>query len=231
MHLTLQPQPLRMPSPTAENYLKALYSLSREDGQTSMSELAKKLDVSSPTANSMIKKLAERKLVSYEKYQPLQLTEKGKKEAALIIRKHRLTEMYLVEKMNFGWAEVHEIAEQMEHLQAPAFFERMDELLGFPKIDPHGSPIPAKDGSITPHAYLKLADCQPGERVQLSAVIETSDDFLRLLTARNIQLGTIFEIVAREEFDRSLRVNYAQSHNEMLSSMIVERLLVIEKRI
>ncbi|MEL6141765.1 MAG: metal-dependent transcriptional regulator, partial [Bacteroidota bacterium] len=207
-----------MPTPTAENYLKALFNLAEIEGKASLTNLAQRLGVSAPTANSMIKKLHERGLVAYEKYQPIQLTPSGRKEAALIIRKHRLTEMYLVEKMGFSWDQVHEIAEQMEHLQAPAFFERMDEILGRPAIDPHGSPIPGKDGEIAHHhAYRRLSECAIGESVVLSAVIETTDDFLRLLTSRGIKLGTRFEILEKEEFDGSLKVCYGDKPSEILS--------------
>lgn len=131
-----------MASTTEENYLKALYNLSNTQGEVNISELALSLKVSMPTANSMVKSLQKSDWVIYEKYKPVTLTPKGQKEAALIIRKHRLTEMFLVKKMGFGWEEVHEVAEQIEHIHAPKFFERMDEMLGYPTMDPHGSPIP-----------------------------------------------------------------------------------------
>ena len=115
----------RMHSYTEENYLKALFNLSAEKGEVSPNEVSKQLGIKMPTVNSMMKKLAEKKLVIYESYKPIRLTEKGKKEAGLIIRKHRLTEMFLVQQMGFGWEEVHEIAEQVEHLQSPVFFEKM----------------------------------------------------------------------------------------------------------
>src|SRR3982751_2858382 len=108
-----------MNSFTEENYLKALFNLANEKGEVSVNDLSKQLQIKMPTVNSMMKRLAEKKLVTYESYKPLKLTEKGKKEAGIIIRKHRLTEMYLVEKMGFGWEQVHEIAEQIEHIQAP----------------------------------------------------------------------------------------------------------------
>ena len=127
-----------MISLTEENYVKALFNLSNESGEVNVNELSKWLQIKMPTVTSMMKKLAEKKLVHYESYKPLRLTEKGKKEAALIIRKHRLTEMFLVEKMGFGWENVHEIAEQVEHIHSPDFFEKMDELLGFPKMDQIG---------------------------------------------------------------------------------------------
>ena len=134
-----------MHSYTEENYLKALFNLANEMGEVSANELSKHLEIKMPTVNSMMKKLSEKKLVYYESYKPFKLTEKGKKEAGLVIRKHRLTEMFLVEKMDFGWEQVHVIAEQIEHIKSPEFFEKMDQMLGFPTIDPHGSPIPDKN--------------------------------------------------------------------------------------
>lgn len=139
-----------MASVTEENYLKALFILVSERGMATISDLSSLLKVSLPTANSMIKNLKKQDLVNYEKYKPLSLTEKGKREAALVLRKHRLTEMFLVTKMGFGWEVVHEIAEQIEHIDSTIFFERMDELMGHPTIDPHGSPIPDKEGRVFP---------------------------------------------------------------------------------
>src|SRR5690606_15613556 len=137
-----------MVSSTEENYLKALFHLAAENGEVNVKDLSNALGIKMPTVTSMMKKFGEKGHVHYESYRPLKLTKKGKREAALIIRKHRLTEMYLVEKMGFGWEEVHEIAEQVEHVHAPAFFEKMSELLGHPTVDPHGSPIPSKEGEL-----------------------------------------------------------------------------------
>src|SRR5690606_10301530 len=134
------------------------------------------LSIKMPTVTSMMKKLSAKKLVHYESYKPVKLTENGKKAAALIIRKHRLTEMYLVEKMGFGWEQVHEIAEQIEHIQSPDFFAKMDELLGFPKLDPHGSPIPDKNGKMVWKDYNKLSECQPKDEVKITAVINATDE-------------------------------------------------------
>ncbi|MEO0469934.1 MAG: metal-dependent transcriptional regulator, partial [Bacteroidota bacterium] len=170
-----------MASQTVENYLKALFTLSGERGIVNISDLSKHLAVSKPTANSMIKKLNEQDLVYYEPYKPLSLTPKGRKQAALIIRKHRLTEMYLVDKMGFGWEEVHEIAEQMEHIKSPAFFARMDEMLEYPTIDPHGSPIPDRDGNIEWKSYHKLCECKAGDEVFLAALTHSSTEFLHYL--------------------------------------------------
>ena len=215
-----------MHSYTEENYLKALFNLANEKGEVSANELSKRLTIKMPTVNSMMKKLAEKKLVHYESYKPLRLTEKGKKEAGLIIRKHRLTEMFLVQNMGFGWEEVHEIAEQIEHLQAPNFFEKMDALLGYPKIDPHGSPIPDKTGKMEWIHYEKLSSCKAGDTVKLAAVIHTTDDFLKFLTIRELQLGLKIKIKAIEKFDGSMVVSYNKRAAEMLSYTVCERLLV-----
>lgn len=215
-----------MASQTEENYLKAMFTLSGERGDISLSDLSGMLEVSTPTANSMVKKLSEKGLVNYEKYKPLSLTAKGKKDAALIIRKHRLTEMYLVEKMGFGWEQVHEIAEQMEHIKSPQFFDRMDELMGHPTIDPHGSPIPDKNGRIEWKSYDKLSDCQAGDTVQLAALTNSSDDFLKYLNSRQLSLGLTIEILSVEPFDKSMVVKYDTRSAETLSKTVCEKLLV-----
>lgn len=209
-----------------ENYLKALFSMSNDKGEVNVNDLSKRLDIKMPTVTSMMKKLAAKTLVHYERYKPLKLTEKGRIEAALIIRKHRLTEMYLVEKMGFGWEQVHEIAEQMEHIQSPEFFAKMDELLGYPKFDPHGSPIPDKKGRMIWATYSKLSECRQGDIVKIAAVVNTSDEFLRFLNSREIHLGLEMKIKSVESFDNSMVVNYDKHLSEMLSHTVCERLLV-----
>ncbi|HMH24433.1 MAG TPA: metal-dependent transcriptional regulator [Puia sp.] len=217
-----------MNSQTEENYLKALFNLANDKGEASVNELSKQLNIKMPTVNSMVKKLADKKLVHYESYKPIRLTEKGKKEAALIIRKHRLTEMYLVDKMGFGWEQVHNIAEQIEHIQSPEFFGKMDELLGFPKVDPHGSPIPDQNGKLEWLQYKKLSDCKVKETVTLAAVIHSSDEFLKFLNSRELQLGTTLKIRSVEAFDGSMTVSYGKRKSEMLSLPACDRLLVKE---
>ena len=211
---------------TKENYLKALFALSNETDEVTVNELSKSLGIKMPTVTSMMKKLAERKLVSYESYKPLRLTEKGKREAGMIIRKHRLTEMFLVEIMGFGWEEVHEIAEQVEHIQSPEFFEKMDEMLGYPKIDPHGSPIPDKTGRMEWKPYKKLSDCKPGNEVKLAAVLNSSVEFLKYLNSRELKLGTKLKIKSKESFDGSMMISVAKKPLEMLSNTVCTMLMV-----
>lgn len=215
-----------MASQTEENYLKSLFLLANEKGEISLSDLSKSLEISIPTANSMVNKLHEKGLLNYEKYKPLVLTSKGKKEAALIIRKHRLTEMFLVDIMGFGWEQVHDIAEQIEHINSTVFFERMDELLSFPTIDPHGSPIPDKNGKISWKSYEKLSDCKAGQTVKLAALTHSSSDFLKFLNSKGLSLGLKLKIHSIESFDKSMVVSYGSHRPEQFSQIVCDRLLV-----
>jgi DtxR family Mn-dependent transcriptional regulator len=209
-----------------ENYLKALLNLSSENGEVNVKELSKVLGIKMPTVTSMIQKLAKKKLVHYESYKPPRLTEKGRKDAALIIRKHRLMEMFLVQKMGFGWEEVHEIAEQVEHIHSPVFFEKMDELLGYPKIDPHGSPIPDRHGKMHWQHNAKLNECKAGTTVQFVGIINSSDDFLRFLNGKELTLGTKITILEIEDFDGSMIVSYDKRKRETFSRTVCDRLFV-----
>ena len=214
-----------MNSLTEENYLKTLFILSNETGEVNVIDLSKRLNIKMPTVTSMMKKLADKKLVYYESYKPLRLTEKGKKEAGIIIRKHRLTEMFLVKVMGFGWEEVHEIAEQLEHTQSPSFFEKMDEMLGYPKLDPHGSPIPDKNGKVEWKKYSKLSDCKTGDILKLAAVIDSSEEFLKFLNSRELKLGLKVKVKSIEPFDGTMVISYGKKQSETLSHTVTERLL------
>lgn len=202
-----------------------MYSLAGPAGEVNVNELSRRLDIKMPTVTSMMKKLAAKKLVHYESYKPLRLTEKGKREAGLIIRKHRLTEMFLVQVMNFGWEQVHEIAEQVEHIQSASFFERMDAMLGFPKIDPHGSPIPDRNGKMEWREYTRLSDARPGEVLHITAVLDSSSQFLEFLNGRGLKLGLKVKVKSVEVFDRSMTVSYGSHKSEVLSATVCERLL------
>ena len=147
--------------------------------------------------------------------------------ALLTIRKHRLWEVFLVQKLGFNWDEVHEVAEQIEHIDAPKFFARMDELMGHPTVDPHGSPIPSAEGVIAEHDYRTLDTVEVGARVSLRAVSGQEDALFSYLTRKGIALGTAFEIVAVEGFDGSLRVRYgSDNREETLTVEVARRLLV-----
>lgn len=210
---------------TEENYLKAIFHLINEENTVTVNEISKFLKVKMPTVNNMMKKFAEKNWVRYESYKPLFITESGKKEAALVVRKHRLTEMFLVEKMNFGWENVHEIAEQLEHIHSTVFFDKMDEILNHPKFDPHGEPIPDKEGNIISQDLRKLSQCKENEKVVFSSVTTSDDDFLSYLNEKNLVLGALITIVKIEKFDKSMTIKTGKK-NEILSNVVCEKLLV-----
>ena len=210
---------------TEENYLKALFHLVDNEGKVTINELSKFLNVKMPSVNNMMKKFSEKKWVIYETYKPLRVTEKGRCEAALVVRKHRLTEMFLVKKMNFGWENVHEIAEQLEHVHSQIFFDKMDEILDYPKFDPHGEPIPDKDGNIISMDLRKLSDCKVGENVVFASVTLSDDAFLNYLTERKLLLNTKIKIIKIEDFDKSVTVEVGEKQ-EVLSKKATEKILV-----
>ncbi len=210
-----------------ENYLKALFHLSHNGkDEVSVKDLSERLKIKMPTVNSMMKKLSEKNFVFYESYKPLRLTDQGIMRAALIVRKHRLTEMFLVEKMGFGWEEVHEIAEQIEHIQSNAFFDKMDEILEFPTMDPHGSPIPDKEGNFQKMNFKKLSEAKVGEELEFTAVTYSTDEFLKFLNTKNIKLGDRFTVNAIEDFDQSMKVFINGTQEDIFSKLVTERMLV-----
>ena len=214
-----------MPSKTKENYLKAIYALAHIDPNVSVSDLSREMNVSVPTANSMVKKLEANKWIKYEKYKPLRLTAKGKREAAGIIRKHRLTEMFLVKNMGFGWEEVHDIAEDMEHIDSEQLFDRMDELLNYPSVDPHGSPIPDKNGVVQQTDHTPLSDRKVGECVRLCALADSSSELLLYLNEQTISLGTEMTVLKVEPFDKSVRIELRGGQSTTLSKEVSQCLM------
>ncbi len=215
-----------MSTTVKENYLKALYFLDEQEGQINLTELSKQLGVSKPTANNMVKKLEEYGWVNYQKYKPVILTEEGRRTAAMIIRKHRLTEMFLHRVMGFGWEEVHEIAEQMEHIQSDKLFARMDEMLDYPRVDPHGSPIPDEKGMVIEQEFQSLTEVPLGQKVKLLAIAKSSKELLHYLNELQIRLGTTFELLQVEPFDNSLLVSCNGGAPTMISHKVAKSLLV-----
>lgn len=216
---------LIMKSLNEENYLKAIFHLIDKDDTFTVNELSKMLNIKMPSVNSMMKKFSQKNWVIYESYKPIKVTALGKKEAAHVVRKHRLTEMFLVEKMGFGWEVVHEIAEQLEHIHSEIFFDKMDELLNYPKVDPHGEPIPDKQGNIIQQNLTKLSECKAGETVILSAVIDSSDEFLTYLNHRNLSLNSELKILEVEKFDQSMKIEF-DGKTKTLSKMVCDKILV-----
>ena len=214
-----------MISLSEENYLKAIFHLADKENTVTINEISKFLDVKMPSVNNMMKKFAEKNWVRYESYKPLKITDSGKKQAALVVRKHRLTEMFLVEKMNFGWENVHEIAEQLEHIHSETFFDKMDEILNFPKYDPHGEPIPDKDVNIISQDLKKLSKCEKHHKVIFTSVTISDDDFLTYLNIKNLELGKEIEVLGIEKFDKSMTINI-DGCPTVLSKMVCDKILV-----
>ena len=200
--------------------------IDEEMGVISLSELSKRLHVSIPTVNSMVKKLHDEGWVIYKKYQPVKLTEQGKKKAALIIRKHRIIEMFLVRKMNFGWEEVHDIAEQMEHLNSEILFDRMSDMLDNPTLDPHGSPIPSRIGTVEAPQYMRLSDAENNAVVILRRLHGDNRELLKYLNDKKISLNTKFTVDYIEPFDRSMHVRYNGGLTATMSREVCNMLLV-----
>lgn len=215
-----------MPTQTKENYLKAIYFLDQKSKDISLTHLSKEMMVSAPTANNMVKNLQEMGWVIYTKYKPLRLTEAGRKAAALIVRKHRLAEMFLTQVMGFGWEEVHDIAEDMEHIRSDKLFERMDQLLGYPDVDPHGSPIPDKSGKVTKQFYIPLSKVEQGNEVMLRSLADSSSELLEYLNRKNIKLGTSITVRQKEPFDRSISIVYDDGKTITLTHEVAEKLMV-----
>lgn len=215
-----------MPSHTKENYLKSIYAIAEDYKKITLSLLSRRMSVSIPTANNMVKRLQDEGWVIYKKYKPLELTEKGRLMAIDIIRRHRLAEMFLVEKMGFSWEFVHDIAEEMEHITSSMFFNRIDELLNYPTIDPHGTPIPDKNGNIIIQQYIPLSSCDEGATVEIKSLTDESVEFLTFLNKKKIELGTKMKILKIEPFDESRLVSYDNSEQITLTRKICELLLV-----
>lgn len=197
-----------MLSQSEENYLKAIYTLLELQGEAvSTNLLSEKMSTKPSSVTDMVKKLSDKNLISYQKYQGCELTELGKKMALQVIRKHRLWEVFLVNKLNFGWDEVHEIAEQLEHINSTKLTDRLEDYLGFPRFDPHGDPIPDKNGVIEKlKKSVTLSDMKIKSRGAVIGVEDGSSDFLQFLNRYNIGLGTEIFILEKFSFDSSVLV-------------------------
>ena len=194
-----------------ENYLKAIFKLGEaEPGEVSTNRIAAALATRAASVTDMLRRLSEKGLLDYERYRGVQLTAEGRRCALLTIRKHRLWEVFLVQQLGFSWDEVHEVAEELEHIQSPLLLRRLDAFLGHPALDPHGDPIPAEDGAMQRPATRLLADLAPGECGELAAVKNTSAPFLQYLDKMGLPLGARVEVLDKVVFDHSLELRLAQ---------------------
>ncbi len=192
---------------TEENYLKQIYKLSKNlDKGVSTNALAERMETKASSVTDMIKKLATKKLVDYKKYQGVTLTKKGRNIAVDIIRKHRLWEVFLLEHLGFGGEEVHEVAEELEHINSTELVERLDKFLGYPKYDPHGGPIPNSEGVFPEPKRVKLDELEVGRNTKVMGITEHSDAFLAHLKKLGLELGVEFNLMERYDFDRSVEI-------------------------
>ncbi len=214
---------------TEENYLKAIYIIQEnsEMNEVSVNEIADRMSTRPATVTDMLKKLSEKELVHYEKYKKVHLTTAGAKTALYILRKHRLWETFLNDKLNFAWDEVHEVAEQLEHIRSPKLIDKLDEFLGFPEYDPHGDPIPTADGELPNTKSIALCESEIGSTYKVVAVKDSSSAFLQQLALYNINIGTKLAVEERMPYDNSITVKNEEGKSFQLSEKIAEQLLVV----
>lgn len=218
-----------MHSFTEENYLKAIYKLQEQTGEiVANSDLAKALEIHSASVTDMLKKMAAKKLINYEKSKGFKLTEKGRQVAISIIRKHRLWEVFLVEKLKFGWDEVHEIAEQLEHIQSEELVNRLDQFLGHPKSDPHGDPIPNSNGVFAKSKSRLLSEMKENNQGKFTGVTDHSAAFLSYLDKIGLTLGDTIKVKSVELFDHSYILQLKGKNELTVSNKVANSLLITE---
>jgi DtxR family Mn-dependent transcriptional regulator len=193
-------------STSEENYLKTIFHLQTKDDNVSTNELAEKLQAKPASITDMMKKLKTRKLVNYQPYQGFRLTPEGKKIALSIIRRHRLWEYFLAEKLKFNWDEVHEVAEQLEHVSSKKLIDKLDEYLAFPKFDPHGDPIPDTNGKMETGKQINLSELALNKPAKICFIANQSDLLLEHLNEKKINIGALIIVKRKFNFDDSMEI-------------------------
>jgi DtxR family Mn-dependent transcriptional regulator len=197
-----------MLSTTEENYIKALLRISSEgDGEAGTNQLAARLEVRPATVTDMVKKLKEKSLVDYKRYGKIKLTEKGRNKATEIVRKHRLWETFLFNKLGFSWDEVHEVAEQLEHIQSDKLIDQLDKFLGYPKFDPHGDTIPKANGVFKLEVRDSLVDSEAGKDYTIIAVRDNSPEFLQYASRIGLTINSVVSVIEHFNFDGSIAIS------------------------
>ncbi|MBP6334048.1 MAG: metal-dependent transcriptional regulator [Bacteroidia bacterium] len=221
-----------MNSFTEENYLKAIYKLlEKGEKKISTNAIAKLVETAPASVTDMLKKLADKKLISYEKYKGVSLTAAGKRIAIAIIRKHRLWEFFLVEKLGFKWDEVHELAEQLEHIKSDELVEKLNIFLGKPRYDPHGDPIPDENGNFLTINTYPLATARPNEKIIITGVIDHGTTFLRFLSRNRLSIGQKIVVKEIQEFDKSMHIVVSGKNAPLhISHEVAKNLLVIKEK-
>jgi len=219
-----------MISPTEENYLKAIFKIcEKSDKAASTNAVSAELDTKAASVTDMLKRLAEKGLINYAKYRGVTLTGEGLILATQLIRKHRLWEVFLLEKLDFSWDEVHEIAEQLEHIQSKELVERLDNFLGNPKHDPHGDPIPDADGKFTYRKQILLSELRVGEEGVVVGVNEHSSPFLKYLDQMELVLGAKVKMIERFEYDESSKLFLNNEKEVLVSAKVSQHIFVQQK--
>lgn len=213
-------------SVSEENYIKSIYHLQQQHGQVSTNELASELQTKPASVTDMLKKLKAKKLLHYERYQGFTLSEEGTKVALGIVRKHRLWEYFLVHKLEFGWDEVHDIAEELEHVSSAALVEKLDTYLSYPKFDPHGDPIPDINGKMETRKQVNLIDLQMNCEAEVSAVGSQSTELLELLKHKNIGIGTVLKVLKKFTFDHSFEIEVSGFPPFSISQQLAQTLFL-----
>ena len=216
-----------MLSQTEENYIKAIYKISQtESKNVSTNAISKLIQTKAASVTDMLQRLSEKNLVNYEKYKGVNLTDEGKRIATQLVRKHRLWEVFLVNKLNFSWEEVHDIAEELEHINSNKLIDKLDEYLGYPKFDPHGDPIPNHEGKFTLRHQVSLSDMNEGESGQVIGVKIHDTPFLEHLNEIGIQLNTNMQVIEKKEYDQTRLVLIGKNMKTHISEKVASQLLM-----
>jgi len=196
-----------MISQAEENYLKAIFKLSeKKEGTVSTNAIAAEMNTAAASVTDMVKRLAKNGFIQYEPYRGVRLTKKGDQVSRNLIRKHRIWETFLFSRLNFSWDEVHDLAEQLEHIRSDELVNRLEALLDFPRFDPHGEPIPDKKGRFATREQIALSEMEAGQSGVIVGVREHSKAFLQFLEKQNLVLGSKIELIEKYDFDNSLKI-------------------------
>ncbi|PRY53236.1 DtxR family iron (metal) dependent repressor [Arcticibacter pallidicorallinus] len=218
-----------MLSYTEENYLKALFHLTYEiehANEAGTNQLASYMGVKPATATDMLRKLKEKGLIDYEKYGKITLSDDGKSHALEVLRKHRLWETFLFQKLDFTWDEVHEVAEQLEHIHSPKLIDKLDKFLGFPEYDPHGDAIPDAQGNLKPSFRRSLAEVEPGDQCKMVAVRDNTVAFLQYVSQLNLKINTPIKVLSRQSYDGTIEILIDNQLNTV-SQKFAENIMIV----
>ncbi|UII24055.1 metal-dependent transcriptional regulator [Fulvivirga ligni] len=214
---------------TEENYLKTIYHIFEEtSAPVSTNSIAEAMNTKAASVTDMIKKLSAKGVISYQKYKGVKISETGEKEALQVIRKHRLWETFLVEKLKFNWDEVHDVAEQLEHIKSPLLIKRLDEFLGHPKYDPHGDPIPDENGEFKAKPQTPLSQCENGQEGIVISVKDASSTFLQYVGKIGVYIGAKIRVMEKVEFDGSLEILIDNKRTIFISKEVSENIWIAE---